>query len=146
MKASTALAGGLAGTFTVALIHESLKKITPAAPRMELLDMDALSKVLKSINVKLPEQHELLKLTTAGEIVSHTLYFSLVGTGNKKSVWLKGLLSGLFAGITAVALPKPLGLNQPLSNRTPKTEIMTIGMYLFGGLAASGACKYLTNK
>ena len=141
MKALPALAGGLAGMFTIALIHESLKKVTPAAPRMELLDMEALSKVLKRINVKAPDEDDLLKLTMAGEIVSHTLYFSLVGAGNKKSVWLRGVLSGLFAGITAVALPKPLGLHQALSNRTPQTEIMTIGLYLVGGLAASAVNK-----
>jgi hypothetical protein len=52
MKKSAALAGGLAGTVTVASIHEALKRITPDAPRMDLLDMELIRKGLASMNKK----------------------------------------------------------------------------------------------
>jgi hypothetical protein len=39
MKAAAAFAGGLAGTLTVASLHEALIRVTPNAPRMDLLDM-----------------------------------------------------------------------------------------------------------
>ena len=145
MKISSAIAGGLAGTCTVALLHESLKKVTQASPRMELLDMEALSKILKSIKVKIPEYDQLLKWTLAGEIITHTLYYSVTGIG-KKGIWLKGILLGVAAGITAVVLPNPLGLNGAPSNRSPQTEAMTIAMYLAGGLAASAVSKLVIDK
>ncbi len=54
MKVSAGLAGGLAGTLTVAAIHEALKRVTPDAPRMDLLDMELIRKGLKSMNKKVP--------------------------------------------------------------------------------------------
>ena len=39
MKATTALAGGLAGAATITLIHESIKRVVPEAPRMDRLGM-----------------------------------------------------------------------------------------------------------
>jgi hypothetical protein len=47
MKVSAGLAGGLAGTLTVASIHEALKKITPDAPRMDILDMELIPYFIK---------------------------------------------------------------------------------------------------
>ncbi len=146
MKLSAALSGGLAGTFAGALLHESLKKITTDAPRMELLDMEALSKVLETINVKVPEHNTLLKWTMAAEIVSHIVYYSFVGTGNKKGAWMRGAALGVAAGITAVVLPEPLGLHGAPVNRRPQTQAMTIGLYFIAGIAASAVSKLMAGK
>ena len=59
MKAAAALAGGLAGTLTVASLHEALRRVTPDAPRMDLLDMELIRKGLKSINKEVPGEDEL---------------------------------------------------------------------------------------
>jgi hypothetical protein len=141
MKTSAALAGGLAGTFTIAVIHESLKKVTNDAPRMELLDMEAFSKTLQWINMEVPERDDLLRWTMAAEIASHTLYYGFVGLGNKKGTWFRGIALGLIAGFTAVMLPKPLGLKGAPGNRTKQTTAMTVALYLIGGLAASAVSK-----
>ena len=110
MKKSAALAGGLAGTVTVASIHEALKRITPDAPRMDLLDMELIRKGLASMNKKIPAENELQRWAVGGELLCDTAYFGLAGMGGKKGVWLRGALLGLGAGIAAVVLPKPLGL------------------------------------
>jgi hypothetical protein len=137
MKVSAGLAGGLAGTLTVASIHEALKRVTPDAPRMDVLDMELIRKGLKSLNKEVPGEDELQRWAVGGELFCDTAYYGLVAMGGKKGVWLRGALLGLIAGVTAVVLPKPLGLSEEASNKTLGTQIMTVGLYLMGGLAAS---------
>jgi hypothetical protein len=137
MKVSAGLAGGLAGTLTVASIHEALKRVTPDAPRMDVLDMELIRKGLKSINKEVPGEDELQRWAVGGELFCDTAYYGLVAMGGKKGVWLRGALLGLIAGVTAVVLPKPLGLSEEASNKTLGTQMMTVGLYLMGGLAAS---------
>lgn len=141
MKVSSALAGGLAGTITVASLHEALRRITPNAPRMDQLDIDLLRKGLKSMNKKLPEENELQRWAVGGELLCDTAYFSMAAAGGRKKAWLCGALLGLAAGISAVVLPKSLGLPDESSNKTLGTKIMTVGLYLIGGLAAAAVAR-----
>ena len=145
MKKSAALAGGLAGTVTVASIHEALKRITPDAPRMDLLDMELIRKGLASMNKKIPADNELQRWAVGGELLCDTAYFGLAGMGGKKGVWLRGALLGLGAGIAAVVLPKPLGLPEESSNKTTATKLMTIGLYLIGGIVAAATTQLVDN-
>jgi hypothetical protein len=145
MKKSAALAGGLAGTVTVASIHEALKRITPDAPRMDLLDMELIRKGLASMNKKIPAENELQRWAVGGELLCDTAYFGLAGMGGKKGVWLRGALLGLVAGIAAVVLPKPLGLPEESSNKTTATKLMTIGLYLIGGIVAAATTQLVDN-
>jgi hypothetical protein len=137
MKVSSALAGGLAGTITVASMHEAMRRISPDAPRMDKLDMDLLRKSLQGMKKKVPEEIDLQRWAVGGELFADTAYFSLAAAGGRKRAWLCGALLGLAAGVSAVMLPKPLGLPQESSNKTLSTKIMTIGLYLIGGLAAA---------
>ena len=137
MKVSAAIAGGLAGTLTVASLHEAMRRVRADAPRMDILDMDLIRKGLKRIHKEVPEDNELQLWAVGGELFADTAYYSVTGIGGKKSVWLRGALLGLFAGITAVVLPKPLGLPKDPSNKTLGTQLMTVGLYLMGGLVAA---------
>jgi hypothetical protein len=137
MKVSAALAGGLAGTVTVASLHEGLRRVTADAPRMDLLDIELIRKSLKSMNKKVPGEKELQQWAVGAELVCDTAYYGLAGVGRKKGTWLRGALLGLMAGVSAVVLPKPLGLPEEPSNKTLSTQLMTIGLYLMGGLVAA---------
>lgn len=137
MKISAAVAGGLAGTITVASLHEALRRVTPNAPRMDLLDMELIRKGLKSMNKEVPVEDELQRWAVGGELLCDTAYYSLAGIGGRKGVWLRGTLLGLVAGITAVVLPKSMGLPEEPSGKTAGTRLMTIGLYLMGGLVAA---------
>ena len=137
MKASAALAGGVAGTLTVASLHEALRRVTPDAPRMDILDMELIRKGLKTLDMEVPGHDELERWAVGGELVCDTAYYSLAGTGGKKGAWLRGALLGLVAGVTAVVLPKPLGLPEEPSNKTLATQLMTVGLYVMGGLVAA---------
>ena len=146
MKVSAGLAGGLAGTLTVASIHEALRRVSSEAPRMDILDMELLRKGLKSIKQEVPAEETLQRWAVAGELICDTAYYSLVAVGSKKNVWLRGAFLGLIAGATAVVLPGPLGLPKEASNKSPGTQLMTIGLYLMGGLVAAAIAQLAHNK
>ena len=135
---------GLAGACTVTLIHETMRRLDPDAPRMDILGMRAIAKIMEAANVTPPEEDKLFGITLAGDIVSNAAYFSLTGSG--KDAWVRGGLLGLAAGIGGVVLPGPLGLGTEPSNRATKTKVMTVAWYLLGGLASAAVARALNGK
>jgi hypothetical protein len=146
MKATTVLAGGLAGATAVTLIHESIRQVIPQAPRMDRLGMQAIEKGLKKAGKKVPKENALFTAAMAGDIVSNAIYYSIAGIGSEKNIWLRGTLLGLAAGIGAVVLPEPMGLNKQYSNRTLATKAMTVGLYVAGSLVTTAVIKLLNHK
>lgn len=145
MKGSAAL-GGLAGAAALTLLHETIKKWDPKAPRMDLLGMNALSKIMHHAGVNPPPENKLYLYTMIGDLLSNAAYYSLAGVGGKKRMLQKGLALGIAAGLGAIFLPKPLHLNEQYSNRTPRTQVMTVSYYLIGSLVAAGLIKALGKK
>lgn len=145
MQVAAGLAGGLAGTLTVASLHEALRRVTSDAPRMDTLDIELIRKGLKVLDKEAPSADELQRWAVGGELVCDTAYYSLAAMGGKKSVWLRGALLGLVAGVTAVVLPGPLGLPKEPSNKTLATQLMTVGLYVAGGLVAAAVAKVVDN-
>jgi hypothetical protein len=141
MKPTIVLAGGLAGACAVTLIHETVKRVVPEPPRMDLLGMNAISKGLKRAGMKTPDSRALFVWALTGDIVSNALYYSLAGIGNGKNIWVRGALLGLAAGAGAVLLPRPLGLNEKYSNRTIATKLMTVGLYVAGALVTTAVLR-----
>lgn len=138
-----ALAGGLAGACVVTAVHETVRRQVPDAPRMDVLGMRAISKLMLKADLTPPQdKDELHNWAMAGDIVSNTLYYSLAGTG--KDAWWRGTVLGVAAGAGAVLLPGPLGLGEEPSNKTTKTQIMAFSYYLLGGLVA-GALGFALN-
>lgn len=142
MKVASALLSGLAGAVAVTIVHEIVKKIDPNAPRMDLLGMTAISKVMDNAGKTPPDNKKLFYITMAGDILANSLYYSLTGIGHKKP-WLKGTLLGTAAGIGGVLLPRPMGLNPAYSARTTPTKLMTVALYLLGGVVTSAVAKQL---
>lgn len=146
MKTIASLGGGLAGACTVTLLNESVKRIVPKAPRMDLLGMNAVSKGLNAAGIKTPTGTQLYAMALAGDILSNCLYYAIAGAGNEKNIWLKSSLLGLAAGVAAVTLPGPLGLEEKHSARTTETKLMTIGLYVAGALVATSIMKLMAKK
>ncbi|HEX8460453.1 MAG TPA: hypothetical protein VF623_03450 [Segetibacter sp.] len=146
MKFSSAIVGGFAGSVALTILHESVRKVNKDAPRMDKMGMEAIEKTLEKVNVEVPEEKDLFKITMAGDLISNALYYSLAGFGSKKQVLLRGGLLGLAAGFGAVYLPKPLGLDPAPSNRTTETKLLTVAWYLTGGLVAAFASKAMEGK
>lgn len=146
MKSIVALTGGLAGALAVTALHELIKNTDPKdAPRMDLLGIETLSKIANEVGLGAEFHKNAYPITLAGDIIGNTIYYSAVGMGNK-STWLKGSIMGLAAGVGAIYLPKPMGLNPKHSNRTQKTKVLSLLYYLTGGLVAAGVVRLLNKK
>jgi hypothetical protein len=129
------LAGGFAGALALTLLHETVRRLRPEdAPRMDVLGMRGLRKLLGKADAPQPDHDTLFNLTMAGDILCNGLYYSLIDTG--RNAVPQGLLFGLAAGIGGVALPGPLGLGTAPSGRTPQTKAMTVAWYTLGGVVA----------
>ena len=146
MKLLSAIGGGFAGAVALTLLHECVRRLNEDAPRMDRLGMEAISNSLKATDVPVPKEDELFNITMAGDIISNSFYYSLSGIGGEENVVVRGALLGLAAGVGAVYLPKPLGLDEAPSNRTLQTKLMTVGYYLTGGIVGSLVSKWIENS
>jgi hypothetical protein len=79
----------------------------------------------------------LFRATLFGEIVSNTVYYSLIGAGSRSGLLRRGVLIGLAAGLGAVLLPPRLGLGSPPGEKRPVTPLLTIAWYTAGGVTAA---------
>ena len=137
MKVITNVAGGLAGAVALNILHESIKRLDHDSPRVDLVGEEALTKIAESVGIEPPKGNALYAATLAGDVLSNTLYYSLIGVGKKKNLLLRGVGYGLAAGIGALTLTKPMGLSDAPVTRTNKTKILTVAWYLFGGLVTA---------
>jgi hypothetical protein len=135
--------GGLAGACALTLLNESVKKLDKDAPRMDLLGMNAVARIMKGNNILTQTAGKLFPVALAGDLVSNSLYYSMADTTSKKNTLIRGALLGLGAGLGAVVLPKTLGLNDDATTRTMKTKVLTVTWYLIGGLVAATALNLL---
>src|SRR6476469_3189522 len=136
-----ALAGGLVGTTGLTALHQTIRYTLPnIAPRMDLLDLSLIHKVGGQMQVELPPEDQLYKMTFIGEIICNTAYYSLIGGDCPK---LKAWFLGSIAGASAVVLPEHLGIDPAPSNRTKATQYLTVGYYLAGALAAAATVRWL---
>lgn len=146
MKTIAAIGGGLAGAAAVTLIHETVKKIVPEAPRLDMLGMNAISRSLGAAGLRKPGNNKLFTWALAGDLLTNSLYYSLAGVGKEKNAWVRSSLLGLTAGIGAVLLPKSMGLEEKHTNRSLSTKLMTIGLYIAGALVTTAVMKLAERK
>lgn len=138
------IAGGVAGAVALNILHESAKRLVPQAPRIDLVGEEALAKAVGMTGAEPPKGQKLFAATLGADLISNAMYFSAIGLGNKKDIFLRGAGYGLAAGIGAIALTKPLGLDDSPIAETTKTKVMTVAWYLFGGLVTALTIKVLT--
>ncbi|RZM18759.1 MAG: hypothetical protein EOO88_39875 [Pedobacter sp.] len=131
------LLAGLAGAIALNVLHEGLRKKSNEVPRVDLLGEEALQKTLGYFGTQIEDEQTLYTATLAGDIVSNALYYSLIAAGDKKYLWPKAVFFGLSAGIGAIKLPKPMGLNPEPVAETSKKQVLTVGYYLFGAIVTA---------
>jgi hypothetical protein len=131
------LIGGLAGALALNLIHQFAKKVHADAPEVDKIGEEALSKAVTAAGYTPPVGQALFNATLAADIAANTLYYSLIGCGSRKNLLLRGAMLGAAAGIGALTLTKPLGLDDTPVNKNCKAQTMTVGWYLLGGVVAA---------
>jgi hypothetical protein len=137
------LVAGLAGAIALNILHESLKAKNADMPRVDLLGEEALQKTLNYFGSSIDDHDKLYSATLAGDIVSNSIFYSLIGAGDQKYIWPKAVFAGLSAGISAVTLPKPLGLDPEPVAKNNQVKVLTVGYYLFGALVTGVMLKIL---
>lgn len=140
------LIAGFAGAVALNILHETLKKQSSNVPRVDLLGEDAIQRTLSYFGGHIDDKETLYNATLAGDLVGNTLYYSLIGAGAAKYLWPKAIFVGLSAGIGAVKLPKPMGLDDTPVTKTDEVKILTVGYYLFGALVTAAVVNLINKK
>jgi hypothetical protein len=137
---------GAVGAVTTNVLHEAVRRLTREAPRVDLLGMQALTKLVGAFGAAAPTGRTLYAITLLGDLASNTLYFALVGAGGSAWALRTGTSLGIVAGVGAVGLPPRLGLAAVTTNRTPLTQALTVGLYVAGGVTAGVALRALGDR
>jgi hypothetical protein len=140
MKVSSTL-GGLAGAAALTFLNQTVKSIDGDAPRLDLLGQNALAKFVKGNDMLSKTAKGVFPM--AGDLISNSLFYGMARGTDRGSTMLRGGLLGLAAGIGAVTLPGPLGLEEKQTNKTIETKVMTVAWYLIGGLVAGAVINAL---
>jgi hypothetical protein len=135
----SAMTAGVAGATALTVVHQVARAITQNAPRMDILGTRAVHDVYRRCGGKAPSDQDAKMQALAGDIVANTAYYSLVGIGDRKRVWSRGLGLGVLAGVGALVLPMRIGLGEPPHAHRRDTQLMTIAWYVVGGLVAAAA-------
>lgn len=146
MKMPINFVGGLIGAIVLNLVHESARKTIKDAPRIHKIGEQAVRKISTSMNVTPPSGDGLFASVMAGDLMANAMYYSLIGKGDSQGIWMRGAVSGVTAGLGAIGLTKPLGLDDAPVNRSLATQVLTIAWYTIGGLVAAGAIKIMNQK
>lgn len=137
MKIVENILGGLAGAAVLNIVHQAIAHLGKDAPRMDIIGEEAVTRAFENAEAKPPMGNTLTGLTVAGDLGANTGYYAMIGGANDKDLLLRGAGYGLLAGIGALSLPGPMGLNDEPVTRTTKTKILTVALYLLGGLATA---------
>ena len=146
MKILRSLLAGLTGAIALNIVHEMVRRIDKDAPQIQLIGEEAISKSMKRMGATPPAGNKLYLMTLLGDVISNTLYYSLMGIGKKKGILYRGAAQGAIAGLGALGLTKPMGLNDRPVNKTNRTKAMTIGWYTIGGLITAWTLQRLSKK
>ncbi|TKC08388.1 hypothetical protein FA048_14635 [Pedobacter polaris] len=137
------ITAGFVGSVALTVLHEIVRKNATNVPKINVLGEEALNKTLSKFGTPITDEDELYRTTLKADLTANAMYYSLIG-GNTKWIWPKAVLLGLCAGIGALKLPEPLGLDPEPVTRTNQTKALTVGYYLFGALVTGLVLKKLS--
>lgn len=140
------LIAGFAGATALNILHETLRKLDPEAPRIDLVGEQAVKKTAGALNLTKPTGNSLYGITLVGDILSNATYFAAIGVGSKKFMLLRAVGTGISAGLAALKGPAALGLNEQHVANTEKRKLMTVGYYVFGALVTAGVLGMIAKK
>ena len=141
-----ALVSGAAGAVTLTLAHQAARYSLEDAPQVDIIAERALAAGYRAAGQTPPARQTLHQMALAGDLVSNSFYYSLVGVGSPEHALRRGALLGLIGGLGAAFLPPLLGLGRKPVQRTPQTAAMTIAWYTLGGLAAAATQAILSEQ
>jgi len=145
MAAIKNIIAGLGGAIALNLLHEALKH-KKGTPRIDLVGEEALQKGLEPLGQEIKDEDNLYLATLGADIVSNTMYYATIGAGGAANLWPRALAMGFTAGIGAVTLPEPMGLDDDPVAGSMQKQAMTVGYYMFGALVTAALLKAMKVK
>jgi len=136
---SRSFASGMVGAVALTSVHQLARRMTDAAPRMDVLGERAIGRAAAATCGTVPPRSTLHRWALAGDLLANSAYYSLVTCGRDAQVWTRAVGLGLAAGVGALVLPSRLGLGDPPKSELLSNKVMTVAWYLLGGLAAAAA-------
>lgn len=134
---------GAAGAVATTLLHETTRRRTDRAPRLDLLGMQAFARMLRRAGVEVPDRGALYTLTLAGDLALNAGYFGLAALWPREQVPASSTTLGAVYGLGAVILPPYLELDEQHTDRTAATRALTVALYAAGGLVAGATYRAL---
>ncbi|MCF6407176.1 hypothetical protein L3C95_30045 [Chitinophaga filiformis] len=145
MKAAEILESGLTGAATITLLSKTLGSLNPKTPDVNLFNKKGIVRRIKRNIHKNGFKAVKGYVKLAGQLLSMAGAMGLAGFGKKKNAALTGAMLGALSG-TAVAFLQ----NKPDEETEEKDlwtkRLVTIVLYILGGLVAGKAMKYFSKK
>jgi hypothetical protein len=135
---------GAVGATVLTMVHQIGVGTLPDAPRMDVVGMRALGRLVPSAWTQDPDR--LYRLTMVGDLVSNSIYYAGVAGRTPSETWSRGLLLGTAAGVGALIVPQRVGLGDPPHSESRRNQILTVAWYLLGGLAAAAVANAWTGQ
>ncbi len=136
---------GMSGATMLTAVHQTARNHVNNAPRMDEMGMRGLAQLREAVGAAPVDHDRLYEETFVGDLIANSLYYSLVGIGPRRGVFTRGMVLGLLAGAGALFLPRHMGLGDPPRSDRTANQLMTVGLYVIGGLAAAYAAQTLAD-
>ena len=138
-----AAVSGFTGALALTAVHQLAQYISADAPRMDVVGRRAIAAGLEAAGRPVPDEPTLQRWALAGDVLSNSLYYSMIACGRRPRVWARGAALGLAAGVGALVLPRQMGLGAPPRSYSAANQVMTVAWYTLGGLVAAAAAQSL---
>ena len=145
MKAAQILESGLAGAATLTLLSETRNKINSNSPNTNLFHRKGIVRHLKKGMRKKGFKAVKMYVSVAAELLSIAGALGISGLGKKKNAVLQGGLAGALTG-TAVAFLQNVPENESDNNELWRKRLVTIALYILGGLVAGKVVQAMNKK
>lgn len=142
---TNAFVAGSAGAATLTLAHEALRQLVKDPPRMDLVGMSALSRILRSLGLEVPRREKLRGYTLLADLVANAIYFAPIAASRRFTI-ARGAMLGAVAGLGAVVLTPMLGLPKRHRGTDARGQLLTIGLYVAGGIASAAMAALLRRR
>jgi hypothetical protein len=144
MNTLQSLLGGATGAVALTSIHQAAAKTLPYAPRVDVIGRRVVAGSARALGMSAPVGQTRQNAALALDLLSNSLFYSLLGLSKPRHLWRNATALGLVAGIGAIAFPRLFRLGSKPVARTLPTALYTIAWYTLGSLATASVLAALT--
>ncbi|MGN6491264.1 MAG: hypothetical protein ACTHLE_04655 [Agriterribacter sp.] len=145
MNVAKVLESGLTGAATLTLLQETLDQLDPKAPNSKLLHKRGIIRHLKHATERKGMKAVKGYVKVAAELLGILGYYGLSGLGKRKNAVLRGGVLGAIAG-AAVAFTQNNENEETPDADVWRKRIVTVALYILGGLIAGKTAEYIKKK